>query len=1162
MATSGRTVFDGAEVVADKVNVGTGSELAFVWSATAPSNGLTAAGKEFRVGYNKTPSYLQIDSGTYSFGKVMIGYSADTTAGLTLNDGTFITSGENVIGSAANTTASLTVNGGSFIATNNTTRIGYADGVKAEVTVNGGTFETIKVRVGGGKSGVDGTLTIKGGEFRTTSTETSDVFMICDQANTRGTLVLDGGTLDTTSCGYTQMGGMTNTTATILMKDGTWNTKSFIVGGKTRTSASSATNAVARVVVEGGTINASEGVYIGTTVGTDTLSEMVVSNGTVSVGGDIYLGNVANATASLTVNGGLFTTGSANVTRIGNANGVTAELTVDGGTFETGKARVGGASGSDGTLTIKSGEFRTAATGAGVFIVCNEANTRGTVVVDGGTLDTTSGEQTQIGGVNEIEANIYVNTGGVWNASGFFLGGKKASTKYDVTNAVTRLYVNGGTVNLSGISGIGYAVGEGSSAEMVLNDGAVTISGADAFYVGESGPGSFTMNGGVFTMVEQSTGFGFGHKKNGSDVGIVTLNGGVLNIYRFRLDYVQPGSKLIFNGGTVKPTKSREDFLDANANLKCVIDDGGLIVDTAGHDITITHPFVAADGKTIGGITKKGSGKLTLTEPFDGSITVLRGSVFTNLVTVGENDTLVTNQVELTATPPAETKRYWLGATADGLASDIANWSTSSGGTSGASAPEWNCVYSTIYFNKAYANGVTVFDKAIEPVKINNLKVGASSEASLVWRATLPYCGFSYISGDWILAYDSSHKKANLTIDSGTYACASTFRVGYAENANAKVLMNGGSVSVANGRVGGGVESGSTGSSGTLVISNGTFTATSSLYLVSGNKSGGSGTLVVDGGTLVTTGVDPVYIGQSGKQSTATLVVSNGIWNAKSFLVGGEKKKTANSYAGLMSSLIVDGGTVNASGDCQIGANIAEDARSEMIVNAGSVNIKSSSLYVGDGGPGYLTINGGSLAMKDTNYGLSFGHLTNNCTGVDFGVVTLNGGTLTIPKFRVDYVAPGSKLVFNGGTVKATRNQPDFLPASDSLTCEMQEGGIVFDTASFDVTNAHDIVWADGVTKTKVVKKGDGELTFTGEIDPNGEFSVEAGKLTLLNLSRTKVERISVSVSDGAVLDLGGSEVTAKEYWLNGKRQRAGSYTVPNGNGTIRVLPGAIGIIR
>ncbi len=358
-----------------------------------------------------------------------------------------------------------------------------------------------------------------------------------------------------------------------------------------------------------------------------TPSFLAIDGGTYSFSNTI-IGYVNNARAGLRFNGGTYT--GSNTTRIGYANGATAEMTLNGGSFTTLRARVGGGkTGVVGTLVVNGGTFRTTYAGDDTFMVCDQPGTTGTLILNGGVLDTTSGNNANIGGVANVTATIYVNTGGVWNAKGIFLGGKRMSTKYAVDNAVTRLFVNGGTLNLgSNPSGIGYAVGEGSLAEMVVNDGEVTVTGTDTFYVGESGPGSFTMNGGTFTMNTAANGFGFGHAQNGSDVGTVTLNGGVLAIYRIRLDYVQPGSRLVFNGGTLRAVAKTSNFIDANANLTCVVDEGGLVVDTAGFDITINHDIVEADGISAARLLKKGAGTLTVSgqNPFKAeNIFVLEG---------------------------------------------------------------------------------------------------------------------------------------------------------------------------------------------------------------------------------------------------------------------------------------------------------------------------------------------------------------------------------------------------------------------------------------------------------------------------------------------------------------------------------------------------------
>ena len=792
----------------------------------------------------------------------------------------------------------------------------------------------------------------------------------------------------------------------------------------------------------------------------------------ITTTGNFVLGYDAKNPNYLEIDGGTYSFGG--TVRTGYYAGDTVGLVFNGDSFTGNKVRVsGGKSGVNGTVEIKGGVFSAVATGDDVFMVCDQANTKGTLVIEGGTLNTTNGNQVCIGGVDEIDAKIYVNTGGVWNAKVLLLGGKRRST-YSVTNSVTKLYVNGGTLNLSGENGIGYANGDGSYAEMIVNDGEVNCN-YGYFYLAERAAGALTINGGTFTMTSNSDG-GLTLGRNTTEPGTLTLNGGVLATSKLRLDKLSTaGSRAIFNGGTLKALNATTSFINASDYIECVIKDGGLVVDTDGYDITIKHAFVDEDGTAaasstkIGTITKKGKGKLTLSEAFPADkIIVQKGTVSANGTTYeATNET--SNQ-----------SRYWLGATQDTLVSDTANWASAEGGAAGASSIDTDYL-GKVYFPGGYTTGEAVFDSAVELA--NTVSVGAATATPLVWSATVAANGFDNSTGDMILGYDASHATANLKIDSGTYS-SSYLRLGYTDNADAELVMNGGSVTMAKGRVGGGAN----GAKGTLAITNGTVTATGELYVLAGNKTGGNGELVVNGGTLVTTAPDYVRVGETGQNATGTLHMVSGTWNTKSFLVGGAKKKTANSYSGMGAFLVVDGGTIIASADSSIGANVAADARSEMIINNGNVNINANVLYVGDGGPGYLTINGGNLTMKDSDYGVSLGHIKGDGTGGDPGIVTLNGGTLTLPKFRLDYIAPGSKIVFNGTTLVATRTQTDFLNATDSLTCEIQSGNLIIDTAGYDVTIAHDLTGVGGV-----VKKGLGALHLTGNNTFTGEISVQAG---------------------------------------------------------------------
>ena len=791
----------------------------------------------------------------------------------------------------------------------------------------------------------------------------------------------------------------------------------------------------------------------------------------ITTTGSFVLGYDAKNPNYLEIDGGTYSFGG--TVRTGYNADNTVGLVFKGDSFTGNKVRVsGGKSGVNGTVEIKGGVFSAVATGDDVFMVCDQANTKGTLVIEGGTLNTTNGNQVCIGGVDEIDAKIYVNTGGVWNAKALLLGGKRRSTTYSVTNSVTKLYVNGGTLNLSGENGIGYANGDGSYAEMVVNDGAVNCN-YGYFYVAERAAGGLTINGGTFTMTSNSDG-GLTFGRNTTEPGILTLNGGVLATSKLRLDKLSvAGAQAIFNGGTLKALNATTSFINASEYITCVIKDGGLVVDTDGYDITIKHDFVDEDGTPassstkIGTITKKGNGKLTLSSAFPAEkIIVKKGTVSANGTTY-----------EVVPDETQNESRYWLGATQGALASESANWAASAGGEGGASAPIDN-FFGEVHFQGPFVNSSTVFDSAIE---LANYVFVDSGETPLVWSATDASYGLAFPNADWVLG---SNSVTSLEIDSGTYS-SKYFRLGYSEGAKADFLLDGGSVTAKSGRVVGGGDN----AEATLAISNGTFTATESLYVLSGAKTGGDAKLILDGGTLVTTAPDYVRIGESGTDGTALMQVKSGTWNTKSFLVGGQEKKKANNNPGVVATLQIDGGTVNVSADSSIGANVGEGARSEMIINGGTVNINANMLYVGDGGPGYLTVNGGELNIKDTaDYGIGFGHIKNDGTGSDPAHIVLNGGTVTMSKFRMTYLVPGSTLVFNGGVLKATRDQTSYLDDAAGLTCEIAEGGLIFDTNGHDVTIAHDLTGVGGI-----VKRGLGTLTLSGNNSFQGEIVIEEG---------------------------------------------------------------------
>ena len=351
------------------------------------------------------------------------------------------------------------------------------------------------------------------------------------------------------------------------------------------------------------------------------------------------IGYDTGSTTEFLLKGGSVT--CANYTYIGAASGATATLTLDGGAYTTKYARIAGNSSANATLEIKTGSmFRTTSTSSQESMQLGYAtNTTATVIVDGGTLDNVG--YVAMGFYKDSRTLINMKSG-EWTAGGIRIGGKANKSTNYVDNAVSRVVIDGGNVAWTNASymGMGYSIGEGTYAELVVNGGNVACN-ASYFYVGDTGPANFTMNDGTFRMTQTGNGyFTIGHMKTGSDVGTVTLNGGELAVRKLRIDYAQPGSKVVFNGGALKPIANATDFIDANENFTCEVQAGGMVIDTAGYNVEIKHPIVLADGVTSAALIKKGTGTLTLSgaTPFsEDDIFVYAGSALVGGVTYGPN---------------------------------------------------------------------------------------------------------------------------------------------------------------------------------------------------------------------------------------------------------------------------------------------------------------------------------------------------------------------------------------------------------------------------------------------------------------------------------------------------------------------------------------------
>ena len=470
--------------------------------------------------------------------------------------------------------------------------------------------------------------------------------------------------------------------------------------------------------------------------------------------------------------------------------------------------------------------------------------------------------------------------------------------------------------------------------------------------------------------------------------------------------------------------------------------------------------------------------------------------------------------------------RYWVCNSDDATFSNTNNWSASQDGAGGATKPGDGAT-GTTYFYK-YKNGGIVFNEL--PTLPGDVRIGTKSDDYFVWSATDSSCGLfgtnrSVQVGDKISGVCTP---TYLKVDSGTYSF-NYARIGYESGGTAELLLNGGDFSCYKGYVG------ATGyANGTLTVKGGTFTTTStstSDSMTVGSVTNSTGTVVVDGGTLVNVG----YVNLSSVSNVNGLInVKSGNWIASGLRIGGKSNKTASYIDHAVGRIVVDGGNVawtNANA-MTLGHAIGEGSYAELVFNGGDVTCNATYFYLGETGPATFTMNGGTFRMTNTSGGgfLTIGHAQ---TGYDVGTLVLNGGELAVRQLRLDYAQPGSKVVFNGGTLKPILSTADFINANANFTCELQEGGLVVDTAGYNVTIKHPLVLAAGVTSAPLIKKGAGTLTISGTtpFSPENVF-VYDGKVVVGGTTYAANVGDAIDASAGGDLGVVVTHGDTLEAWL------------------------------
>ena len=987
--------------------------------------------------------------------------------------------------SAANTyTGATTINGGLLqiasggslgSAGNINSTAGGQLSIAGSVTMAANTY----FAVGNGITSTTGTTTIDGGSLDVGT----GAFLIggsrsgLGSTGGLGTFVVNSGTVTVGAGGGAGGGQDTNAiylnpygtsgTSQLLLNGGVFNTaRRFSDGGGSQSlmafNGGTLRLAANNINVGGANTNVihSGGAVIDTNGFNGTLNVPLATGTGATAGGLTKINSgtltlsVANTyTGTTTVSGGALRYGIANAISTG-AITVDSGATLDLATFNDSVGAVTLTSGNiigTGTLTSTAG-FTVTSGSIAAPLAGSAGLTKqgaGTVVLSG--VNPYSGATSINGGVLQIASGGSIASAGNINST----AGGNLSIAGSVTMAANTYFaVGNGIVNTTGTTSI-------DGGTLAVGNNAFLIGGSRNGLPGAGGLGTFVVNSGTVTVGAaggtqggQDANAVYLNPYNTSGTSQLLLNGGVFSTARPISDGGGGQSLMAFNGGTLQFGAS----INAAGPTATVIHSGGAVIDSNTFSGTISRAMATGTGTTPGGLTKIGSGTLTLSaaNTYSGTTRVSAGVLSITNASGIQNSTLDLNSLD------SGTISFGQNSTLGGL------------------------------------TGSRNLDMATRTLSIGN------NNESTTYSGTLANGAFTKVGSGTLTLTAPAATSVATTVSGGV------LRLSGGDNR----LGTGSAITVSGGTLdlGGNSQatSGGVGFSGVSGLTSGTLTATAAASLIP------TGTLTLGGNAaFVASRADQRLLLGLGVSNGLTVAGSAG----SSLTYGGNDGTNAN-FVGVdngSATMTVNGPTVNfrvaegqanaTGGWLRIGSN---NGTGLMSLVSGTVNVGHSASVGGQfqndqasnvTGSGTLTIAGGVFTVGTGTLTTTAGgnngylYLKNDAAGSSGNaIVNLNGGVFSVKRIVAGTGGGTKQFNLNGGILTAASSDASFMSAAPGFTVNVGNAGGTIDTGASNIiiTAALLAGGSGGITKI-----GGGSLTLSGSNTYTGPTAVSAGTVAV-----------------------------------------------------------------